>query len=64
MVEGELESGLRSIAAPIRDKTGRVVAAINVSASTSQRPREETLDHHLPLLLDTAEAINAELRLQ
>lgn len=64
MVEGELESGLRSIAAPIKDRAGTVVAAINISASASQHPREETIDEHLPLLLDTAAAINRELELQ
>lgn len=64
MVEGELESGLRSIAAPVTDKEGTVVAAINISASTNQRAREETLEKHLPLLLKTAAAINAELQLQ
>lgn len=64
MVEGELESGLRSIAAPVTDKDGKVVAAINISASTNQRARQETLEEHLPLLLNTAAAINAELHLQ
>lgn len=64
MVEGELEYGLRSIAAPIRDRQGSVVAAINISASTSHRVREETLGQHLPLLLQTAAAINLELELQ
>lgn len=64
MVEGELENGLRSIAAPIKDRQGTVVAAINVSASTSQRAREETLEEHLPLLLETAAAISRELELQ
>src|SRR5699024_11750048 len=64
IVEGELESGLRSIAAPIKDRDGKVVAAINISASTSQRARAETLEQHLPLLLRTATAINEELKLQ
>lgn len=64
MVEGELESGLRSIAAPIRDRTGAVVAAINISAATSQRALEETIEVHLPLLLQTAAGINMELGLQ
>lgn len=64
MVEGELENGLRSIAAPVKDRAGKIVAAINISAATSQRAREETLDQHLPLLLETATAINRELELQ
>lgn len=33
LVEGELDEGLRSIAAPVHDRRGRVVAAVNVSMS-------------------------------
>lgn len=64
MVEDELENGLRSIAAPVKDRQGTIIAAINVSASTAQRAREETLEEHLPLLLETSAAINRELELQ
>ena len=36
MVDQELEEGLRSVAAPIRDRGGRVVAAVNLSAHASR----------------------------
>src|SRR5689334_959497 len=36
LVDQELEEGLRSIAAPIRDASGDVVAAVNVSAHASR----------------------------
>lgn len=63
LVDGELEPGLRSIAAPVRGRDGRVAAAINVSTSASRDPLERLIEHHLPLLLGTARAIEAELRL-
>ena len=38
LVDGELEQGLRSIAAPVHSQDGRVVAAVNVSTSGDARP--------------------------
>lgn len=61
LVDEELEEGLRSIAAPIRDGDGRVVAAINVSAHISRGPAETIRDELLPPLLDIAEAISGDL---
>lgn len=63
MVDGELELGLRSIAAPLRGRDGSVVAAVNVSTNTATGRGDELLDDHLPRLLETAKAIEAELRL-
>lgn len=63
LVDGELESGLISVAAPVRGRDGSVVAAINISTSVSRGSAEQLREHHLPLLLDTARAIEAELRL-
>ena len=40
MVDQELEEGLRSVAAPIRDRGGRVVAAVNLSAHASRTSTE------------------------
>lgn len=49
LVDQELEQGLRSIAAPIHNSRGRVIAALNVSAhasrSTSTSLRTEALPH-------------------
>jgi len=61
MSDQELEHGLRSIAAPIHDGRGRVVAAVNVSTSTASVSKEELISRHLPALLATAARIDADL---
>ena len=63
LVDGELEPGLRSVAAPIHGRDGAVVAAVNVSTSATRDSVERVLDAYLPALLQAAEAIDAELRL-
>lgn len=63
LVDGELEIGLRSLAAPVRGRDGRVAAAVNISMSAGAASPEETRERHLPLLLETTAAIEAELRL-
>ena len=63
LVDGELEPGLRSIAAPLHGRDGRVVAALNVSTSATRDSVEHVRDAYLPPLLRTAAAIDAELRL-
>jgi IclR family pca regulon transcriptional regulator len=62
LVDQELEVGLRSVAAPIRDKTDRVVAAINISSHASRCTPEHARRHLVPPLLETAAAIEADLR--
>jgi IclR family transcriptional regulator, pca regulon regulatory protein len=62
LVDQELEEGLRSVAAPIRDRAGRVVAAVNVSAHASRASRETVRRVLLPPLLATAGRIEADLR--
>ncbi|WP_425956908.1 IclR family transcriptional regulator domain-containing protein [Xylanimonas sp. McL0601] len=61
LVDQELEDGLRSVAAPLRDGTGRVVAAVNVSAPVRRGEVGELLEHVLPSLLKAAAAIEADL---
>lgn len=61
LVDQELEDGLRSVAAPLRDGTGRVVAAVNVSAPVRRGEIPEILRHLLPPLLKAAAAIEADL---
>jgi len=63
LVDGELETGLRSIAAPVRGGGGEVVAAVNVSTSATRDSVEHLREHHLPLLLETTGAIERDLRL-
>ncbi|GAA5159216.1 MULTISPECIES: IclR family transcriptional regulator [Amycolatopsis] len=61
LVDQELEEGLRSIAAPIRDRQGRVVAAVNVSTHASRTTREQVAEEMLPRLLATARRIEGDL---
>ena len=62
IVDQELEEGLRSMAAPIRDRTGRVVAAVNLSAHASRISTDAMKRTLLPPLLATAGRIEEELR--
>ncbi len=62
LVDQELEDGLRSIAAPIRDATGAVIAAANVSTTAGRVPAARMRRELLPLLLDAAARIEADLR--
>jgi IclR family pca regulon transcriptional regulator len=61
IVDQELEEGLRSAAAPIRDRDGRVVAAVNVSAHAGRTTLEMVRRQLLPPLVATARAIEADL---
>jgi IclR family pca regulon transcriptional regulator len=63
LVDGELGPGRRSVAVPLHDRRGDVVAAVNVSTSATRDSVERVVERHLPPLLRTAEAIDAELRL-
>ncbi|MBL0935733.1 MAG: helix-turn-helix domain-containing protein [Rhizobiaceae bacterium] len=57
IVDQELEIGLRSIAVPIRDRTGAIVAAINVSTQSARMPLSEMEREFLPLLKKAANSI-------
>ncbi len=61
LVDQELEEGLRSLAAPIRDSERRVIAAVNLSTSAARRGREQVLADFLEPLLDTARRIEEDL---
>jgi IclR family pca regulon transcriptional regulator len=63
LVDGELEPGLRSVAAPLHSRSGAVVAALNVSTSATRDSIAHLVDAYVPQLLETAAAIEAELRL-
>jgi IclR family pca regulon transcriptional regulator len=61
LIDQELEGGLRSAAAPIRNADGQVVAAVNVSAHASRTSMDQ-LEHELvPDLLETARHIEQDL---
>ena len=57
----ELEEGLRALAVPIRDRSGKVVAALNVSAHASRTSLETMRRDLLPPLLKAAARVEADL---
>ncbi|MFJ8506873.1 IclR family transcriptional regulator C-terminal domain-containing protein [Streptomyces avermitilis] len=63
LVDGELEEGLRSIAVPVRERGGRVVAAVNVAMHSSRRTPEECVEEVLPELFAAASRIEADLHI-
>jgi IclR family pca regulon transcriptional regulator len=62
LVDQELEEGLRSLAAPVRDRTGRVIAAANIATHAARTSAAEARRDLLPVLLRTVEQIGADLR--
>ncbi|MFC9845712.1 IclR family transcriptional regulator C-terminal domain-containing protein [Streptomyces sp. NPDC060223] len=62
LTDEELEEGLRSVAVPVRERGGRVVAAVNVALHSSRRTVEECVRDILPELHTTAGRIEADLR--
>jgi IclR family pca regulon transcriptional regulator len=61
LVDEELETGLRSIAVPIRDARGAVVAAVNLSTQASRTTVADMRRRLLPPLRTTAAAIERDL---
>ncbi|AXK31874.1 IclR family transcriptional regulator [Streptomyces armeniacus] len=61
LTDEQLAPGIRSVAAPLRDGSGRVVAALNVNCHAAETSVERLLDAHLPLLLQTAGDISADM---
>jgi IclR family pca regulon transcriptional regulator len=61
LVDQELEDGVRSVAAPLRDGRGRAVAAINVSGYAGRVTLATMRDRFLPELLATAARISDRL---
>lgn len=62
LVDQELEDGVRSVAVPLRDRGGRVVAAMNVSGHAARTSRTHLTRDVLPLLQAAAAQIDAALR--
>lgn len=61
VVDGEREEGVRSAAAPVRGRGGRVLAAVNVSANAARVPLEELRQVCVPRVVETADAITADI---
>lgn len=60
LADEELAPGVRSVAAPVRDGSGKVRAAMNVTVHAAETSLETLLDVHLPRLLRTAGDVSAE----
>jgi DNA-binding IclR family transcriptional regulator len=56
----ESETGLRAIAAPVRNHTGAVIAALGVAAPV-QRMSKKAMHTCVPSVIDTASAVSARL---
>ena len=60
LADEELAPGVRSVAVPVRDGTGAVRAAMNVTVHAAETTTQRLLRDHLPPLLTTAGEISAE----
>jgi IclR family pca regulon transcriptional regulator len=54
LVDQELEIDLRSIAVPVQNAGGRVIAGMNVSAQASRTPKKQMIERFLPALREAA----------
>jgi len=61
IVDEELERGLRAIAVPILDRSGQVVAALNLSTHSTRTTRNEMRDRFLPGLRAAAAQISSSV---
>lgn len=57
LVDQELEEGLVSLAAPIVDRSGRTIAALNISGQRNRTPPAVMVERFLPKLLQAAHEI-------
>jgi IclR family pca regulon transcriptional regulator len=61
MVDQELEEGLRSVAAPVRDANGRIIAALGMSSTTAITDAATMRDRFVPIITETAGRISERL---
>ena len=61
VVDQELELGLRSIAVPVYDASGQVLAALNVSTHAGRVSRSELEQRFLPSMLSASRELSAQL---
>ncbi|GAA3142953.1 IclR family transcriptional regulator domain-containing protein [Nonomuraea salmonea] len=61
LVDQELEEGVRSIAVPIKDRTGSTVAAVNVATHAGRAGNDALVRDVLPALRETAAKMAADL---
>ncbi|MNR36201.1 Pca regulon regulatory protein [compost metagenome] len=61
LVNQELEEGLISLAAPLKNRAGQTVAALNISGQANRTSAEMMQTQMLPVLLQAARAISQRL---
>lgn len=62
LVDQELEEGLISIAAPVKNAVGRTVAALNISGQANRNSAQMMREQLLPQLLEATQRISQLLR--
>lgn len=62
IVDEELEVGLRSVSAPIRSRSGEIIAALNVCGPSARVSLDEVRTRFLPELLEATARINRLVR--
>jgi IclR family pca regulon transcriptional regulator len=62
LVDQELEEGLVSLSAPIRDRAGRAIAAMNISGQASRTSPQAMIENMLPKLRTAADEITRMLQ--
>lgn len=60
-VENQLEQGLRSLAVPLKNRHGEVVAAINCSVHAGRVNEDMLISTFLPLLQATAKGVSSDI---
>ncbi|TWG81467.1 IclR family transcriptional regulator [Cupriavidus gilardii J11] len=63
-IDQELEEGLVSLSAPIRNRAGQVIAAMNISGQANRTSAEEMVRRFLPPLLEAADKISSMVGLR
>lgn len=61
IIDQELEVGLRSVAVPLKDSAGQVLAALNVGTHAGRVTRQELETRFLPVLLEASKELSARL---
>jgi IclR family transcriptional regulator, pca regulon regulatory protein len=62
VIDQELELGLCSIAVPLFNAQGRIVAALNIGAQTARAPTSRMIAHFLPLMRKVQSEVRQLLR--
>lgn len=64
LIDQELELGVRSVAAPVHDADGSVIAAVNVSAHAARVSMDRLRAEFVPPLLETTRELDRDLAIR